>query len=97
MAYDPVAMDEAKRVLEGLPGLRFVADPASALHGSRALLILTEWREFKSPDFEQIRDLLAEPLIFDGRNLYDPALLRTLGIEYHGIGRGVTGPAAAPR
>ena len=97
VAYDPVAMDEAKRVLEGLPGLRFVADPASALHGSRALLILTEWREFKSPDFEQIRDLLAEPLIFDGRNLYDPALLRTLGIEYHGIGRGVTGPASAPR
>ncbi|HNF91374.1 MAG TPA: UDP binding domain-containing protein, partial [Accumulibacter sp.] len=87
-AYDPVAMDEARRVFGDLPGLSFASHPAEALQGADALLIATEWREFKSPDFEQIRALLRQPLIFDGRNLFDPVLVRSLGIEYHGVGRG---------
>ncbi|KFB65963.1 UDP-glucose/GDP-mannose dehydrogenase family protein [Candidatus Accumulibacter vicinus] len=87
-AYDPVAMDEARRVFGDLPGLSFASHPAEALQDADALLIATEWREFKSPDFEQIRALLKQPLIFDGRNLFDPVLVRSLGIEYHGVGRG---------
>jgi UDPglucose 6-dehydrogenase len=87
-AYDPVAMDEARRVFGDLPGLSFVSHQADALRDADALLVVTEWREFKSPDFEQMRALLKQPLIFDGRNLFDPALVRSLGLEYHAIGRG---------
>ena len=87
-AYDPVAMDEARRVFGDLPGLSFASHQADALRDADALLIVTEWREFKSPDFEQMRALLKQPLIFDGRNLFDPALVRSLGLEYHAIGRG---------
>ena len=90
-AYDPVAMDEAKRVLGDVPGLQFVNSQAEALEGADALLIITEWKEFKSPDFDLIRSSLKQPLVFDGRNLYEPELMRALGIEYAGIGRG-TGP-----
>ena len=90
-AYDPVAMDEAKRVLDDVPGLQFVNNQAEALEGADALLIITEWKEFKSPDFDLIRSSLKQPLVFDGRNLYEPELMRALGIEYAGIGRG-TGP-----
>ena len=86
-AYDPVAMTEAKRVFGSLPGLSYAESQGAALQGSDALLIVTEWRQFKSPDFEQIRALLKQPLIFDGRNLYDPELLKTLGLEYSAIGR----------
>jgi UDPglucose 6-dehydrogenase len=86
-AYDPVAMDEARRVFGDLPGLSFACNQADALRDADALLIATEWREFKSPDFEQMRVLLKEALIFDGRNLFDPALVRGQGIEYHAIGR----------
>jgi UDPglucose 6-dehydrogenase len=71
-AYDPVAMDEARRVFGDLPGLSFGSHQADALRDADALLIVTEWREFKSPDFEQMRALLKQPLIFDGRNLFDP-------------------------
>ena len=87
-AYDPVAMDEARRVFADLSGLSYASSQADALRAADALLIATEWREFKSPDFEQMRTLLKQPLIFDGRNLFDPALLRGLGIEYYAIGRG---------
>ncbi len=87
-AYDPVAMDEARRVFGDLPGLSFASHQADALRDADALLIVTEWRAFKSPDFEQMRALLKQPLIFDGRNLFDPALVRSLGLEYHAIGRG---------
>jgi UDPglucose 6-dehydrogenase len=86
-AYDPVAMAEAGRVMEGTPGLRFVEDQAAALNGADALVVITEWKEFRNPDFEGMKATLKQPLIFDGRNIYDPALLRTMGIEYHGIGR----------
>ncbi len=87
-AYDPVAMPEASRVLADLPGLSLVENQTDALPGSDALLILTEWREFKSPDFDAIKALLKQPLVIDGRNLYEPALMASLGIDYLGIGRG---------
>ena len=86
--YDPLAMDEARRVFGDLPGLSIASHQADALRDADALLIVTEWRELKSPDFEQMRALLKQPLIFDGRNLFDPALVRGLGLEYYAIGRG---------
>jgi UDPglucose 6-dehydrogenase len=88
-AYDPVAIAEARRVMGDVPGLQFVASQADTLAGADALLIITEWKEFKSPDFDQIRTSLKQPVVFDGRNLYEPELMRTLGIEYHAIGRGL--------
>lgn len=88
VAYDPVAAEEAHRVLDHVEALTIVDNVASTLQGADALLILTEWREFKSPDFEQIKSLLKQPIVFDGRNLYEPALMKELGFEYQGIGRG---------
>ena len=89
-AYDPVAMDEARRVLQGVPRLVFAASQAEALEGADALVVVTEWKEFRNPDFDAIKAALREPLVFDGRNLYEPALLRAIGIEYHAIGRRAT-------
>ncbi|MBY0467392.1 MAG: UDP-glucose/GDP-mannose dehydrogenase family protein [Burkholderiaceae bacterium] len=86
-AYDPVAITEAKRVLDGTQGLTFVENQTQALEGSDALVIITEWKEFKSPDFDAIKALLKQPVVIDGRNLYEPAYMRTLGIEYTSIGR----------
>ena len=86
-AYDPVAMDEARRVLGDLPGLEFVGSQTEALKGADALVVVTEWKEFRNPDFDDIKATLKHPLIFDGRNLYDPAFMKTLGIEYRAIGR----------
>jgi UDPglucose 6-dehydrogenase len=94
-AYDPAAMAEAARVMGGNAGLRLVEHPAAALAGADALLVVTEWKEFRNPDFDAIKAALKTPLIFDGRNLYDPALLRLHGIEYQGIGRAAaTGPSS---
>lgn len=86
-AYDPVAMNEARRIFGDLPGLKYADRPMAALDGADALLIVTEWKEFRSPDFDAIAAKLRQPLIFDGRNMYDPAALRAAGLEYHGIGR----------
>ncbi|HSQ72400.1 MAG TPA: UDP binding domain-containing protein, partial [Rubrivivax sp.] len=86
-AYDPVAMPEAQRVLVGTPGLHFVDNPYEALEGADALLVVTEWKEFRTPDFDAIKAALKQPLVFDGRNIFDPALMQLQGIEYHGIGR----------
>jgi UDPglucose 6-dehydrogenase len=86
-AYDPVAMTEAKRVMGDVAGLAFVDSQAAALKDSDALLIVTEWRQFKSPDFDQISSTLKQPVVIDGRNLYDPALMKAMNIEYLGIGR----------
>ncbi|TAH42720.1 MAG: UDP-glucose/GDP-mannose dehydrogenase family protein [Betaproteobacteria bacterium] len=88
VAYDPVAMNEARRIFGDEPRLRYVERPMAAVEGADALLIVTEWKEFRSPDFERIRATLKHPVIFDGRNMYDPAMMREAGIEYHGIGRG---------
>jgi UDPglucose 6-dehydrogenase len=86
-AYDPVAMVEGRRVFASLPGLTFAESPLDAVFGADALVVITEWQEFRSPDFADLRRRLKQPLIFDGRNLYDPALVRAAGLEYFGIGR----------
>lgn len=86
-AYDPVARHEAARVLAGRPGIRFADSMQDALNGADALAIVTEWKEFRSPDFADLKARLATPAIFDGRNMYDPASVREAGLEYHAIGR----------
>ena len=86
-AYDPVAMEEAARVMQGIPGLHFAASQADALTGADALVLVTEWKEFRNPDFDAIKSALKQPLIFDGRNIFDPVLMRLHGIDYSGIGR----------
>lgn len=87
-AYDPVARKEAHRLLGHHEGLTLVDSAPRALEAADALVIVTEWKEFRSPDFEAIAKTLKSPVIFDGRNLYDPATLSAFGIEYHGVGRG---------
>jgi UDPglucose 6-dehydrogenase len=89
-AYDPEAMDEVRRIYPGEQRLTLCKHSGEVLKGSDALVIVTEWQEFRSPDFDLIKKELSEPVIFDGRNIYDPDLLRTLGINYYGIGRGLS-------
>jgi len=86
-AYDPVAMEEAARVLEDTAGLVFAKSQSDALEDADALVIATEWKEFRNPDFDAIKAALKHPLIFDGRNIYDPVLMKMHGIDYQGIGR----------
>ena len=90
-AYDPVAIDEAKRVMSDQARLSYAPTAAAALEGADALVIVTEWKEFRSPDFDGMRRSLKQPLIFDGRNLFEPELVKQMGIEYHGIGRAAPG------
>ena len=95
--HDPVAMAEAKRVLEldfatmpeVLARLHFCESQMAALQGADALAIVTEWKTYRSPDFELVRQHLKAPVIFDGRNLYEPAVMSEIGFEYYGIGRSV--------
>jgi UDPglucose 6-dehydrogenase len=87
-AYDPEAADEARRIYGQRDDLTIVERAEDALEGADALAIVTEWREFRSPDFEKLRRTLKLPVVFDGRNLYDPDLMRRSGIEYFAIGRG---------
>ena len=99
-AYDPAAMGEAGRLYadrldadptDGRPApLTLCASAGEALEGADALAIATEWQEFRSPDFDLLRERLTAPVIFDGRNLYDPALMARLGFTYYGIGRGAS-------
>jgi UDPglucose 6-dehydrogenase len=91
-AYDPVAVPEARRIYGARPDLVLAESAEQALAGADALAILTEWQEFRSPDFDAIRNALRSPAIFDGRNLYDPALVRSFGLRYFAIGRGETLP-----
>jgi UDPglucose 6-dehydrogenase len=86
-AYDPVAMDEARRIFGDDERLTYVDRPMAALDGADALVIVTEWKEFRSPDFARIGRMLKQPVIFDGRNMYDPSAMKRAGLEYHGIGR----------
>jgi UDPglucose 6-dehydrogenase len=86
-AYDPVAMDEAKRIFKDEKHLTFVDTQDEALKNADALVIVTEWTEFRSPDFALIKSSLKAPFIFDGRNLYDPKAVRSLGFNYFPIGR----------
>src|SRR5476649_708653 len=93
--YDPVAMEEARRVLaldlsaEELARIRFASSPMDTLTGAEALVIVTEWKAFRSPDFERIKSSLKNAVIFDGRNLFEPEVMAEAGFEYHGIGRSI--------
>jgi len=89
-AYDPEAMDETKRIYGQRDDLMLCSAPEEAWQGADALVIVTEWKVFRSPDFQQLKQTLKKPVIFDGRNLYEPESMRREGIEYFGIGRGQT-------
>lgn len=84
-AYDPVAMDEAKKLLGNT--ISYASDPYTALNGADALLLITEWPEFRLPDISRIREKMKGNVIFDGRNIYDPEEMRSSGFIYYGIGR----------
>ena len=85
--YDPAAMTAAQRLLGNDPRITYAETPNDALHGADALIIVTEWKEFRSPDFALLKIRLKRPLIVDGRNLYDPDFVRGQGFEYLAIGR----------
>jgi len=91
-AYDPEAMEEAQRLYGDRPDLLLCGTKEAALRGADALVTLTEWQAFRAPDFEAIAERLSERVIFDGRNLYDPARMARKGFAYYAIGRGLTGP-----
>jgi UDPglucose 6-dehydrogenase len=86
-AFDPVAMDEARHVFDGRAGVDFAASALEATDGADALVIVTEWKAFRSPDFDELKRRLKAPVVFDGRNLYEPAAMKSLGFEYLAIGR----------
>ncbi|WP_310372157.1 UDP-glucose/GDP-mannose dehydrogenase family protein [Rhodoferax ferrireducens] len=86
-AYDPVAIAEAKHCFPNEPRITYADSQSAALDNADALVIVTEWKEFRSPDFNSLKAKLKHPLIFDGRNMYDPKLVRAMGIEYLAIGR----------
>jgi UDPglucose 6-dehydrogenase len=89
-AYDPVAATEAKRIYGDCTGFTLSKNAYEAATGADALCIVTEWQEFRSPDFDRLKEILKEPLIFDGRNLYDPSMVGRFGFTYYAIGRGKT-------
>jgi UDPglucose 6-dehydrogenase len=86
-AYDPVAMPEARHIYAGDTQVAFANSAMEAAAGADAVVIMTEWKAFRSPDFAQLKATLKEPVIFDGRNLYEPAVVRAQGLEYYPIGR----------
>jgi UDPglucose 6-dehydrogenase len=87
-AYDPVARDNAQRLCARNPAVRFESSARAACEGADALAVVTEWLEFRSPDFDWLSRTLRARAIFDGRNLYEPAQVRAAGLHYFGIGRG---------
>jgi UDPglucose 6-dehydrogenase len=87
-AYDPEAMDETRRLYPDANGLALCKTALEAVSGADALAIVTEWQEFRSPDFPALKQKLKDAVIFDGRNLYDPGMVEALGLHYYGIGRG---------
>lgn len=87
-AYDPEAMDEARRIFGQRPDLELCPSAQAALEGADALVIVTEWKEFRSPDFARLQAALGDAVVFDGRNLYDPQEVEAAGLAYYGIGRG---------
>jgi UDPglucose 6-dehydrogenase len=95
-AYDPVAMPKARAVLGARDGLSYADDPMAALAGADALLIVTEWKVFKSPDFALMKRAMAGALVLDGRNLYEPERVRAAGLEYVAVGRAAPQPAETP-
>lgn len=89
-AYDPEAMDEAQRIYGHRPDLKLMGTKEAALQNADALVICTEWQSFRAPDFDAIKKSLKQPVIFDGRNLYDPERLNKRGFVYYAIGRGAS-------
>ena len=85
VAYDPVAMEEAKRIFGGRISL--ATNNYNCLEGADALLLITEWQAFRNPNFERMKSMMRQPLIFDGRNIYDPQQVREIGFTYYSIGR----------
>jgi UDPglucose 6-dehydrogenase len=88
-AFDPEAMEETKKKIGKT--IKYCESNYDALKGANALVVTTEWNEFRRPDFDRVKALLKEPVIFDGRNIYDPAIMAARGFTYYGIGRGLTG------
>ncbi len=89
-AFDPEAIEETQRLYENQPDLKLCTDEYEALKNADMMVIMTEWQIFRSPDFDRIKSELNHPVIFDGRNIYDPNTMKTLGFEYYGIGRGLS-------
>ncbi|HIE39326.1 MAG TPA: UDP-glucose/GDP-mannose dehydrogenase family protein [Anaerolineales bacterium] len=87
-AYDPAAMENARRILQDV---ELAPDPYTMAEGCDALVVVTEWNEFKHLDLKRIRDLMRQPVLMDGRNIYDPAAVQALGFAYRGVGRGHNG------
>lgn len=92
VAYDPAAMKEAQRIFSGNDSISYVENNYDALNQADALILITEWHQFRYPDFNKIKGLLKERTIFDGRNLYDPKYLHDLGFAYYGVGRAKIDP-----
>ena len=86
-AYDPVAMEEAARIYGERDDLKYAANPEEAIIGADALVVLTEWLVFRSPDFEMIKRELRQPVVFDGRNIYSPEYMEQAGFVYYSVGR----------
>jgi UDPglucose 6-dehydrogenase len=91
-AYDPVAMNMAA---PQLPGVDMMSDPYAVADGADALMLITEWNEFKQLDLERVSSLMRQPIVFDGRNIYDPELMAKYGFIYRGLGRGYKGQKLA--
>ena len=87
VAHDPVALDEARRIFGAEPRITYADTPLAALEGADALVIVTEWKVFRSPDFERMKAALKAPVVFDGRNLYEPRTMQEQGFAYYPIGR----------
>jgi len=90
-AYDPQAMHETARIYGERPDLKLVDSPEAAIEDADALIVMTEWNVFRSPDFSELKQKMKSPLIFDGRNIYNPELLLEYGFVYYSIGRQVVG------
>ncbi len=86
-AFDPEAIEEAQRIYGNKAGLSFSQSPADALKGADALAIVTEWKQFRSPDFDGLSTTLTDKVIFDGRNMFEPAIVKRSGLHYYAIGR----------
>ena len=95
-AFDPEAMEEAQRIYGDREDLVLCGTKEAALKGADALVVITEWQAFRAPDFDLIRERLAAPVVFDGRNLYEPARMAKRGFAYYAIGRGLPRPEGAP-
>jgi UDPglucose 6-dehydrogenase len=96
VAFDPVAMPEARHLYASDPGVSFAETAMDAAKGADALVIMTEWKAFRSPEFDELRATLRHPVIFDGRNLYEPSVVSSHGLEYFAIGRPGPSQRAGP-